>query len=179
MGPRVSWRSVTWGVWTLRGVCGHTGVEVKTARGHARDPSLPRVVCSTHIPAVSGSQPSSQKHWPTLPRPSGCRPQGCLVQGHPRGGTSKQALWFRELPSAEAVCGLRTQVCSGVVHAGERAAPRTEAQCLGVQGAGGRQTKPSSAVLIRQHLTDLGTFVQPLKSSVSENLGYVTNTAHR
>ena len=80
---------------------------------------------------------------------------------------------------SEGVCGLRTQVCSGVVHAGERAAPRTEAQCLGVQGAGGRQTKPSSAVLIRQHLTDLGTFVQPPKSSVSENLGCVTNTAYR
>lgn len=116
--------------------------------------------------------------------PVGADPRGAWCKDT-RGGTSKQALWFRELPSAEAeaesegVCGLRTQVCSGVVHAGERAAPRTEAQCLGVQGAGSRQTKPSSAVLIRQHLTDLGTFVQPLKSSVSENLGCVTNTAYR
>lgn len=59
------------------------------------------------------------------------------------------------------------------------AAPRAEAQSLGVQGAGGGQAKPSGAVLIRQHLTDLGAFVQPLKSSVSENLGCVTNTTYR
>ena len=74
--------------------------------------------------------------------------------------------------------GSGAQVCSGAVHAGDRAAPRTEAQCLGVQRAGGGQPKPSGAALIRQHLTDLGAFVKPLKSSVSENLGCVTNAAY-